>query len=184
MLRGSTTTSFLTSAGPRSLAPAGVRYVVTLDADTRLPRGVIGRLVGTIAHPLNRPSFDARLGRVDGRLRTAPAAHHADTARARGRVDLPEGVRRFGRHRPVRHSGVGRLPRPVRGGQLHRQGDLRRRCVRIGDARSSAGERDAQPRPVRRCLRTGRPGDRRRTVRRVPVGLPGGRRASASLGPR
>ncbi|HEX3088751.1 MAG TPA: DUF3131 domain-containing protein, partial [Ilumatobacteraceae bacterium] len=63
LLRGSTTTSFLTSAG-RSLAPTGVRYVVTLDADTRLPRGVIGRLVGTIAHPLNRPSFDARLGRV------------------------------------------------------------------------------------------------------------------------
>ena len=64
LFRGSTTTSFLTSPGPRSRAPAGVRYVVTLDADTRLPRGVVGRLVGTMAHPLNQPSFDARLGRV------------------------------------------------------------------------------------------------------------------------
>ena len=64
LLGGSTATSFLTSAGPRSRAPGGVRYVVTLDADTRLPRGVIARLVGTMAHPLNRPRFDERLGRV------------------------------------------------------------------------------------------------------------------------
>ena len=64
LLRGSTTTTFLPSAAPRSLAPAGVRYVVTLDADTRLPRGVVAQLVGTIAHPLNQPSFDARTGRV------------------------------------------------------------------------------------------------------------------------
>ena len=64
LLRGSTTTSFLTSPARRSLPPSGVRYVVTLDADTRLPRGAIGRLVGTIAHPLNQPSFDAESGRV------------------------------------------------------------------------------------------------------------------------
>jgi cyclic beta-1,2-glucan synthetase len=64
LLRGSTTTTFLRSSAPRSLPPTDVRYVVTLDADTRLPRGVIGRLVGTIAHPLNQPSFDARTGRV------------------------------------------------------------------------------------------------------------------------
>ena len=65
LLRGSTTTSILhRPAAPRSLPPAGVRYVVTLDADTRLPRGAVGRLVGTIAHPLNQPSFDARTGRV------------------------------------------------------------------------------------------------------------------------
>ena len=41
-----------------------MRYVITLDADTRLPRGAVGRLVGTIAHPLNRPSFDDETGRV------------------------------------------------------------------------------------------------------------------------
>ncbi len=41
-----------------------MRYVVTLDADTRLPRGAVGRLVGTIAHPLNQPGFDPRAGRV------------------------------------------------------------------------------------------------------------------------
>ncbi len=48
----------------RSRTPAGIRYVVTLDADTRLPRDAVLRLVGKMAHPLNRPRFDAAAGRV------------------------------------------------------------------------------------------------------------------------
>ena len=43
----------------------GVRYVITLDTDTQLPRDAAWKLVGTMAHPLNRPRFggppDARL---------------------------------------------------------------------------------------------------------------------------
>jgi cyclic beta-1,2-glucan synthetase len=35
-----------------------VRYVITLDADTRLPRDGVRRLIGKMAHPLNRPRFD------------------------------------------------------------------------------------------------------------------------------
>ena len=42
----------------------GVRFVVTADADTRLPPGVIGRMVGALAHPLNKAHFDAATGRV------------------------------------------------------------------------------------------------------------------------
>ena len=34
--------------------PRGVRYVITLDADTQLPHGTARRLIETIAHPLNR----------------------------------------------------------------------------------------------------------------------------------
>ena len=34
--------------------PEGIRYVITLDADTQLPHGSAQRLVETIAHPLNR----------------------------------------------------------------------------------------------------------------------------------
>jgi cyclic beta-1,2-glucan synthetase len=64
LLRGSTTTDILTTALAASIPPADVRYVLTLDADTRLPRGAVARLVGTIAHPLNRPWFDQRTGRV------------------------------------------------------------------------------------------------------------------------
>ncbi|WP_232476366.1 GH36-type glycosyl hydrolase domain-containing protein [Flavisphingomonas formosensis] len=41
-----------------------VRFVVTADADTRLPPGVVNRMVGTLAHPLNSARFDTRTGRV------------------------------------------------------------------------------------------------------------------------
>ena len=40
-----------------------IRYVITLDADTQLPRDAARRLVGTLAHPLNRPRFDPAQGR-------------------------------------------------------------------------------------------------------------------------
>ena len=64
LLRGSTDTNFLSLGGRPPKVPAGVRYVVTLDADTRLPRDTIRRLVGKMAHPLNRPRFDSAAGRV------------------------------------------------------------------------------------------------------------------------
>jgi cyclic beta-1,2-glucan synthetase len=64
LLRGATDTTFMPTRGRSPAAPAAVRYVITLDADTHLPRGAATRLVGTIAHPLNRPAFDARVGRV------------------------------------------------------------------------------------------------------------------------
>ncbi len=41
-----------------------MRYVITLDADTRLPRETARRLIGKLAHPLNQPRFDALTGRV------------------------------------------------------------------------------------------------------------------------
>jgi hypothetical protein len=42
----------------------GIRYVITLDSDTQLPRDSARQLVGTMAHPLNRPHYDEKLGRV------------------------------------------------------------------------------------------------------------------------
>ncbi|MCP3920367.1 MAG: DUF3131 domain-containing protein [bacterium] len=42
----------------------GVRYVITLDAGTLLPQGAAGRLVGVLAHPLNRPELDPKTGRI------------------------------------------------------------------------------------------------------------------------
>ena len=42
----------------------GVRYVITLDADTVLPPGNAALLVGTLAHPLNRAHYDEQRGRV------------------------------------------------------------------------------------------------------------------------
>ena len=63
-LRGATDTTFLAINGQSPIVPAGIRYVVTLDADTRLPRDTVRRLIGKMAHPLNRPRFDASSGRV------------------------------------------------------------------------------------------------------------------------
>ena len=40
-----------------------VRFAITLDADTDLPPGAAARLVGTLAHPLNRARFDPDNGR-------------------------------------------------------------------------------------------------------------------------
>jgi cyclic beta-1,2-glucan synthetase len=63
LLRGATDTSFQVQVGDVTILPS-VRYCVTLDSDTRLPRDAAKKLVGIIAHPLNRPSFDPRRGRV------------------------------------------------------------------------------------------------------------------------
>jgi cyclic beta-1,2-glucan synthetase len=64
LLRGSTTTTFVPTGGRAPEAIPGIRYVITLDADTRLPRGTAARLIGTMAHPLNRPQFSPTEGRV------------------------------------------------------------------------------------------------------------------------
>ncbi|WP_299753839.1 glucoamylase family protein [uncultured Boseongicola sp.] len=42
----------------------GLRYAIVLDADTELPPTAAERLVGLIAHPLNRARFDENTGRV------------------------------------------------------------------------------------------------------------------------
>ena len=62
-LRGAVDTTFIVPPKGKAL-PTGVRYVVTLDADTRLPREAVRRLVAKMAHPLNAPLIDPVSGRV------------------------------------------------------------------------------------------------------------------------
>lgn len=64
LLRGATDTTFVRIDGHEPSLPPGIRYVITLDADTRLPIGAAKRLVGKMAHPLNRPSLDRHSGLV------------------------------------------------------------------------------------------------------------------------
>ncbi len=64
LLRGATDTSYIPIAGRGPQVPPDVRFVITLDADTRLLRDAALRLVGKMAHPLNRPRFDAAAQRV------------------------------------------------------------------------------------------------------------------------
>ena len=63
LLRGATDTTFLGLPATHAV-PVDVKYVVTLDSDTRLPRDVVRRLIGKIAHPLNQPRFDRERGAV------------------------------------------------------------------------------------------------------------------------
>jgi cyclic beta-1,2-glucan synthetase len=63
LLRGDRETSYGRQVGdPEGLV--GIRFVITLDGDTQLPMEGAHRLVGLLAHPLNRPIFDPRTGRV------------------------------------------------------------------------------------------------------------------------
>ena len=66
LLRGATDTSFVGLGAGAPAVPAGVRFVVTLDGDTRLPRDTVRRLIGKMVHPPNRPRFDPRQRRVVG----------------------------------------------------------------------------------------------------------------------
>ena len=44
----------------KTAALEGVKYVLTLDTDTQLPRDSARQCVGAMAHPLNQPQFDER----------------------------------------------------------------------------------------------------------------------------
>ena len=64
LLRGARDTTFMDLGGVAPSPPQNVQYVVTLDADTRLPRDTVRRLIGKMAHPLNRPRLDAARGAI------------------------------------------------------------------------------------------------------------------------
>mgnify|MGYP000461382858 CR=1 FL=1 len=63
LLRGGPSDPFDEIIGDLTLLPT-IQYVLTLDTDTGLARDAAHKLVGTMAHPLNRPRFDASKGRV------------------------------------------------------------------------------------------------------------------------
>ena len=59
LLLGSMDTSYSVISG--SLPPdVEIKYVITLDADTMMPIGAAKKLIGTLAHPLNRPVVHPR----------------------------------------------------------------------------------------------------------------------------
>jgi cyclic beta-1,2-glucan synthetase len=63
LLRGGDAECFSEIVGDLAILPS-IKYVITLDTDTQLPRDVARQLVGTMAHPLNRPEFDPVRGIV------------------------------------------------------------------------------------------------------------------------
>ena len=80
LLHGDDDTGFQVHEGEPS-GLEGIRFVITLDADTALPQGTAARLVGTLAHPLNRAEVDPASGRVHAgytvvqpRVETSPSS--------------------------------------------------------------------------------------------------------------
>ncbi len=63
LLRGSTDTNFVEQIGDLTILPS-IRYCITLDSDTRLPRDAARQLIGIADHPMNRPRVDPGTGRV------------------------------------------------------------------------------------------------------------------------
>ncbi len=63
LLRGATDTSFVVRTANDALLQS-IRYVITLDSDTQLPRDVARKLVGAAIHPLNQPGIDTSSNRV------------------------------------------------------------------------------------------------------------------------
>ncbi len=74
LLRGATDTSFTVHVGDLAVLPQ-VRYCITLDSDTRLPRDAARELIGIITHPLNR---------ADARSRRSAASPKATASCSRG----------------------------------------------------------------------------------------------------
>jgi cyclic beta-1,2-glucan synthetase len=63
LLRGNIQAPFSKIVG-RIEVLANVKYVITLDSDTELPRESARQFVATMAHPLNRPRVDVSMQRV------------------------------------------------------------------------------------------------------------------------
>jgi cyclic beta-1,2-glucan synthetase len=63
LLRGAQDTSFVVRTANDALLRS-IRYVITLDSDTQLPRDVARKLLGAAIHPLNQPDIDPATNRV------------------------------------------------------------------------------------------------------------------------
>ena len=100
-----------------------VKYVITLDTDTQLPRDAARQFVAAMAHPLNRPRYDEA---------KQPVVEGYGILQPRVAVSLPGTNRsRYARlhgsepgHRPLYARRLGCLSGPVRRRLLHRQGHL------------------------------------------------------------
>ena len=169
--------------GRRPTPSTGITYVLTLDADTVLPRDAARKLVATIAHPLNRASIDDERRVVDrgyGLIQprvamSLPAASRSRFARLFSGVT---GVDPYGgTASDVYQDAFGE-------GSFTGKGIFEVARVPRGARRTLPRRHAALARPHRGQLPAHRLRERRRGLRRPPGDLPERRRATAPLGPR
>ena len=177
-----TDTSFTTQVGPLD-ALAGIRYCITLDSDTQLPRDAARELIGIIAHPLNRPVVDPKLRRVTDGYGILQPRVSVTMASAAGSL--------FARTY-AGHTGVDPYTTAVSDvyQDLFGEGIFTGKGLYDIDAFMTAldgpraGERAALARPVRRPSRARRARHRRRSRRRLSVERADARAPPAPLGAR
>ncbi|HWN83407.1 MAG TPA: protein ndvB, partial [Candidatus Udaeobacter sp.] len=63
LLRGAGGTTYTVQVGDTAVLPK-IRFCITLDTDTLLPRDAARKLIGIALHPLNRPRYEPEAGRV------------------------------------------------------------------------------------------------------------------------
>jgi len=96
LLRGAQNTTYETCEG-RLHTPGIIRYVITLDTDTQLPPNAARKMVGALAHPLNRPRFDPKARRV---------VEGYGILQPRASVSLPKGGKSWFSHFSIGHVGI------------------------------------------------------------------------------
>ena len=165
LLRGDETTSFTTVEGR---LPHDVKYVLTLDSDTRLPRDAARRLIGKLGHPLNRPVWEPgadRPSRGFGILqpRVTPSLPMNEASSYFQRAfSTPPGLDPYA-------FAVSDVYQDLFGeGSFTGKGIYDVDAVIAATAGPHPGEPDPQPRSARRELCPLGPGHRRRSRRAVP----------------
>ncbi|MEP7128433.1 MAG: glucoamylase family protein, partial [Chitinophagales bacterium] len=63
LLRGKSQASFMLIVGDAEIFPK-IKYVITLDSDTQLPRETAWKIIATISHPMNHAIYNPVKGRV------------------------------------------------------------------------------------------------------------------------
>ena len=182
LLRGDETTSFTRHFGD-PIGLVGIRFVITLDADTQLAVGCGAELVG--------------LARASAQLGAVRSAHRADRVGLHGRPAAGRDVaRRTARPRCSAASGaeigldiythaVSDVYQDLFGSGIYvGKGYLRDRCVHAERPGASPRERARQPRSVRGHSRPRGARDRYRPVRGLSAAVPVLRASHAPLDPR
>ena len=164
-------------------AAVACRYCLTLDRDTFLPRDAAKKLIGIIAHPLNRPRVDPAAGRV---------VEGYGILQPRVSVTMASALGSTFARTYAGHTGVDPYTTAVSDvyqdifdeGIFTGKGLYDVDAFRAVARRARAGEHAALARSVRRALRADRARLRRRGRRRLPVERARARAPAASVGAR
>ena len=184
LLRGGGHDRFSLVVGDTAVLP-NVKYVITLDTDTQLPRDSARQFVGVMAHPLNRARFDTAGKRKGGALVTEGYG----ILQPRVSISLPGANRSWYARLHGGDPGIDPYTRAVSDvyQDVFGEGSFIGKGIYDVDAferaleRSLSREPDPEPRSARGLLRAIRVVERRAVVRGVSVDLWRGHQPPAPL---